>query len=233
MTESLGRKKVPWKSEHGSSHVHIQGHDQACANYMVNLSHSDSFQHLSKASFPLSLWIRLWGAVTVGRLNSLARIHGTLPFCESKRTGEAVEARWEGCPFELRLANGGPEMSGDLPKVTQLGVPGLAWKRLPAHWPLPIMLCGGREPVPPNGLTPHLPGEGHPQHCGHFLWAILSLGFISKSGFRSYCSIHECRNNAVVHLSLGVEGPEGTKLETKMGQKKKNPKQSCVDNAAI
>lgn len=152
-------------------------------------------------------------------------VHDRLPFCESTQTHRPMEAGWAGHPQELQMTDRGPEMSSDLPKVTQLGNAraGIQTPISCTHVPAPHRPAEGRGQFLRLLKYAAVPGrDTHDTPDEPCFRAILGRqNFQVGSHVGLLCTVVQI--NAPCHISLGGGEMVGTKLETKMGQKKKNP----------
>lgn len=94
-----------------------------------------------------------------------------------------------GCPWELQMTDRGPEMSSDLPKVTQLGN-ARAWIPTPVSCtrvPAPHCPAEGRGQIAATRSCP----EGHPPHTRQtpLSGSSVSPGFPSRV---SRCILRSC-----------------------------------------
>ena len=165
---------------------------------MTHLSQSNSFHHFSKPGFPGSLWLRLWGSVSVERLNPLA-CSWQAPFLLKQTVPRDPSGSKTG-RLPLWVTDDTPR-----PRNVKWLTQGHTAARTCQSWDSKSLLCTGlsHAPLSPRGRDQllrlvqhsHL-GEGHPQQhtvltylCGQF-W----VTWTCKSTFKLYCFVHSCRN---------------------------------------
>lgn len=178
---------------------------------MTHLSQSNSFHHFSKPGFPWSLWLRLWGSVSVERLNPLA-CSWQAPFLLKQTVPRDPSGSKTG-RLPLWITDDAPR-----PRNVKWLTQGHTAAGTCQSWDSKSSLCTGlfHSPCPPGEGTnssdwsniPHL-GEGHPQQhtlltylCGQF-----RVTWTWKSTFKLYCFVHSCRNECPTsHLLTGRWG---------------------------
>lgn len=130
-----------------------------------------------------------------------------------------------GCPWELQMTDRGPEMSSDLPKVTQLGN-ARAWIPTPVSCtrvPAPHCPAEGRGQI---AATRSCPGrDTHHTPDKHRFWAVLCHQDFQVGSHAVFCAVVQI-NAPMLHLLTGRWGGDGEKaFETNMRQKTtKHPK---------